>query len=159
MEDVQWYFLQKLTPANLVPSSKTQTTSSSSTEDLFNFDGTISSLSTLEAGGSGAMVYIIGGIVALLAVALVAAVVFYVLKARKRSMYWSFLRSDLCLKKNYKIWFNVQGLWCILRLQPQNLHPSPEWAGQLRVRKQFGWNRMMIWAQTQTNLFESIKDF
>ena len=65
-----------------MPSGKTQTTSSISTEDLFNFDGTISSLSTLEAGGSGAMVYIIGGIVTLLAVALVAAVVFYVLKAR-----------------------------------------------------------------------------
>ena len=36
------------------------------------------------------MVYIIGGIVALLAVGLVVAVVFYVLKARKRSVYWSF---------------------------------------------------------------------
>ena len=36
------------------------------------------------------MVYIIGGIVALLAVALVAAVVFYVLKARKRLVSWSF---------------------------------------------------------------------
>ena len=89
MEDVQLSSLQKLTPANLVPSGKTQTTSSSSTEDLFNFDGTISSLSTLEAGGSGAMVYIIGGIVTLLAVALVAAVVFYVLKARKRSVFKS----------------------------------------------------------------------
>ena len=72
-----------------MPSSKTQTTSSSSNEDLFNFDGTISSLSTLDAGGSGYMVYIIGGIVALLAVGLVAVVVFYVWKARKRSVYWS----------------------------------------------------------------------
>ena len=79
-----------------MPSSKTQTTSSSSNEDLFNFDGTISSLSTLDDGGSGYMVYIIGGIVALLAVGLVAAVVFYVLKARKRSVYWS--SSFLCLE-------------------------------------------------------------
>jgi len=75
---------EKVTEPNLVPSSKTQTTSSSSNEDLFNFDGTISSLSTLDAGGSGYMVYIIGGIVALLALGLVSAVVFYVLKARKR---------------------------------------------------------------------------
>ena len=82
-----------------MPSGKTQTTSSSSTEDLFNFDGTISSLSTLEAGGSGAMVYIIGGIVALLAVALVAAVVFYVLKARKRSVSWSFSFWTVCKGK------------------------------------------------------------
>ena len=82
-----------------MPSSKTQTTSSSSNEDLFNFDGTISSLSTLEAGGSGAMVYIIGGIVTLLAVALVAAVVFYVLKARKRSVSWSFSFWTVCKGK------------------------------------------------------------
>ena len=82
-----------------MPSGKTQTTSSSSTEDLFNFDGTISSLSTLEAGGSGAMVYIIGGIVTLLAVALVAAVVFYVLKARKRSVsFWTVCKGKLQIK-------------------------------------------------------------